>query len=75
MQLLHYFYEEDVLSQESIQKWHSKSSLYEAGAEIRRLVSPYSPLLNILGNKLVLISIIAGASFHGLVRHFFRVRR
>jgi hypothetical protein len=37
-QVLHYYYEEDLLEQETILSWHKKSSLYEAGAEIRKLV-------------------------------------
>lgn len=38
MQLLHYYYDEEILTQDVIFKWYNKESLYEGGSDIRKRV-------------------------------------
>jgi hypothetical protein len=39
MQTLHLLYDEDILPEEAILDWHKNPSLYDAGTELRILVS------------------------------------
>jgi translation initiation factor eIF-2B subunit epsilon len=39
MQTFHLLYDEEILTEDAILKWHKHSSLYEAGAELRKLVT------------------------------------
>jgi len=39
MKALHLLYDEDILPEEAILLWHRSPSLYEAGAELRVMVS------------------------------------